>query len=88
MRYKIKIIKKEDKIFPKRLKEIKKCPDQLYAIGNINLLKSNGIAIVGSRNCSEYGLKMAERFANELSEKGVTIISGMAIRSRYSSACW
>lgn len=94
MKQDIKIIKKEDKEFPEKLKELNKCPKELYAVGNIELLKSDGIAIVGSRKCSDYGLKMANKFARELSRKGITIISGMAIRDRYSSTyrkycyCW
>jgi DNA processing protein len=85
MKHDIKIIKKEDKEFPAKLKELSKCPKELYAIGNIELLKSEAIAIVGSRNASDYGLKMADKFARELSRKGITIISGMAIRNRYCS---
>lgn len=75
----IKIIKKEDKIFPQKLLEIKNCPKLLYAIGNIELLYNNSIAIVGARNCTEYGAKYAKEFGEALSKKGITIVSGMAI---------
>jgi len=43
------------------------------------LLKSNGIAIIGSRAYSEYGRKYAIKFAKGLAEQGLTIISGMAL---------
>ena len=46
------------------------------------ILKQKGIAIVGSRNATEYGRKVALQFAKELSENGITIISGLAIRDR------
>ena len=69
----------EDKEYPECLKQIKNPPKQLYLKGNIKLLKSPSIAIVGARNCTQYGEKMAKKFANELAEFGITIISGMAL---------
>lgn len=68
----------KDKKYPEKLKKIKKPPKQLYIIGNLSLLNTAGIAIIGSRNCSVYGEKMAKKFSKELSQYGVTIISGMA----------
>lgn len=42
-------------------------------------MKNPAIAIIGSRNCTQYGKEMAIKFARELSQYGLTIISGMAI---------
>ena len=81
MNYDIKTINKEDEKYPESLRAISKPPKTLYAIGNIELLKSESIAIVGSRDCSEYGLEMAKKFSWELANKGITIVSGMALRS-------
>ena len=64
---------------PESLKQIKNPPKRLYLKGNIKLLKTPGIAIVGARNCTQYGEKMAKKFAKELAEFGITIISGMAL---------
>lgn len=72
-------VKIEDKIYPQNLRKIKKAPEKLYMEGNIELLKTPGIAIIGSRECTEYGKNTAIKFSRELSLKGVTIISGMAI---------
>ena len=69
----------EDENYPGILKKISKPPKALNYIGNVNLLKKPGIAIVGSRNCTEYGKQMAIKFAKELSNYGMNIISGMAI---------
>ena len=69
----------EDKEYPESLKQIKNLPRQLYLKGNVKLLKTPGIAIVGARNCTQYGEKMAKKFAKELAEFGITIISGMAL---------
>ncbi len=77
----MKIIKKEYKNYPEQLKEIKQSPETLYILGNEKLLKKTSLAIVGSRHCSEYGIKYAKKFAKEISEQGITIISGLAIRN-------
>lgn len=67
-----------DKKYPKSLLKIDNPPKQLYLEGNIELLNKNCIAIIGSRNCSENGKKLAQKFAIELSNQGIIIISGMA----------
>lgn len=47
-------------------------------MGNIDILKMPSVAIVGSRDYSEYGRKMAEKFTKELIYNGFAIVSGMA----------
>ena len=71
-------INKVDDIFPDKLRKISNPPEQLYLDGNINLLNSKCISIIGSRNCSENGQKIAKKFATELSTSGLTIVSGLA----------
>lgn len=68
----------EDEKYPEQLKKIKNPPKQLYVNGNIKLLDTLGIAIIGSRKCTKYGEKMAMKFSRELSMEGLTVISGMA----------
>lgn len=68
----------ESEKYPKQLRKIKNPPKQLYFKGNIELLNENMIAIIGSRNCSERGGNLAEKFAAELFDQGLTIVSGMA----------
>ena len=65
--------------YPDKLRDIPKPPQQLYVLGNETLLKSNGIAVIGPMSYSEYGKKYALKFAKELAEQGLTIISGMAL---------
>ncbi len=60
----------EDIEFPQTLRDIEKPPKQLYYEGNINLLKQTSIAVIGSRCCSEYGVKMCTKFSSELAEAG------------------
>lgn len=75
---KIKRIKKEDDLYPNKLREINSSPKELYAIGNIELLNIASIAIVGSRDCDEYGKEQTKRFSSYLAQKGLCIVSGLA----------
>lgn len=70
----------EDEIYPKKLLKIKNYPKELYVLGNYELLnKQNSVAIIGSRDCTEYGRECATYFSEELSKKDVCVISGLAI---------
>lgn len=51
----------------------------MYTAGNVELLKSNIISIIGSRACSDNGKKLASEFTKELVYQGMVIASGMAI---------
>lgn len=75
----IKIIKYDDDEFPTTLKKIKNAPKQLYVIGNLGNLKENGIAVIGSRNCSNYGRTICKIFTNNLVGYNLNIISGLAV---------
>lgn len=67
-----------NKIYPKQLRNIYNPPIKLYALGNIDILNQKGLAIVGSRKATGYGIKVALKISRELSEKGLHIISGLA----------
>lgn len=82
----MKIINIEDKAYPKRLLRIKNPPKKLYVAGNHSLLNNNSLAIVGSRQCTEYGIKNTQKFAKQIAKEGVTIVSGLAIRNRHSGS--
>ena len=68
----------KDKEYPKQLKNIPNPPKQLYFIGNIELLNKNSIAIIGTRNASGNGKRLASKFSKELVAQGIAIVSGMA----------
>lgn len=74
----MKIIKITDSKYPQRLKNIKNPPKILYALGDINLLNKESIAIVGTRNSTAYGRGVAQKFAKEISEQGICVVSGLA----------
>ncbi|MBQ9002633.1 MAG: DNA-processing protein DprA [Eggerthellaceae bacterium] len=66
-----------DDSFPVNLRMIPKPPKCLYVIGNPAALQP-GLAVIGARKATPYGLTCARRFARIASEKGVCIISGGA----------
>lgn len=68
----------ENKRYPNQLRNIKNPPKQLYLEGNLELLKENIISIIGSRNCTKRGIRLAKKFASELLDQGLVIASGMA----------
>lgn len=76
---KIYEIDEKDNNYPQSLKKVCKTKPKIYAMGNLNLLKNKSIAIVGSRKNTEYGEKYAAKFAYELSNFGITVVSGLAI---------
>lgn len=74
----IKIINISDDNYPAKLKNIYAPPITIFAKGDISLLNSKSIAVVGSREPSKYGIYVAEKFSKELSKEGITIVSGLA----------
>ncbi len=74
----VKVVALSDPAYPQRLKEIYDPPLVLYVRGNVEALAVPGIAVVGTRHPTPYGLGMAERLACDLAVRGLSIISGMA----------
>ena len=66
------------KEYPKTLKNIFSPPIILYYKGTIKQEDDNSVAIVGTRVATRYGKGIAEKFANDLASKGITIVSGLA----------
>ncbi|TDO89375.1 DNA processing protein [Halanaerobium saccharolyticum] len=63
--------------YPDRLKEIYDPPPVIFYKGGLNF-QLPAVAIIGSRNSTLYGRKIAGKTASELAEKGINIISGLA----------
>ncbi len=64
--------------YPPRLAEITAPPPLLYVRGAVTAADSRAVAIVGSRDCTAYGRRVAERLASGLARAGVTVVSGLA----------
>lgn len=67
-----------DSDYPPLLKQISSPPLLLFVAGNRKHLISTQIALIGSRNATQYGTKWATYFAQELVKKELTITSGLA----------
>lgn len=68
-----------DSDYPDLLKHINDPPIALFALGDQSLLDHPKVAIVGSRNPSPVGAKVAASIAQNLAEAGLTVVSGMAL---------
>lgn len=73
------IITLTDPQYPLLLTQTKAAPPILFVKGNINVLSSPQIAVVGSRYCSAYGEYCARAITGDLSQAGMTITSGLAL---------
>ncbi len=74
----IEVITYQDKRYPSLLKEIYDPPLLIYLKGDATLLNTPSLAIVGTRQATFYGMKTATRLSMQLSELGLTIVSGLA----------
>ena len=68
-----------DALYPQRLKNIYHPPLLLYGKGKMPLFDEEvAVAVVGTRDCTPYGIRCAEKLGYELSQQGALVISGMA----------
>ena len=65
--------------YPDHLAESPDAPAVIYVAGDMDPRDNNGVAIVGTRNATDYGIQMATTLAHDLASMGITIISGLAI---------
>lgn len=66
--------------FPERLKHIPDAPIILYAKGNLKALNSEkSVAVIGTREPTDFGMKAGEKLSSIFTNKGFTIVSGLAI---------
>lgn len=75
----INLICFEDREYPSRLRHIYNPPYSLYVRGGLPRESAPAVAVIGARHCSVYGTRTAERIGMQLAERGVSVISGMAL---------
>lgn len=64
--------------YPAALADLPDAPPVLWAKGDIGLLQRPMVAMVGARNASSLGLRMARRLAGSLGAAGQVVVSGLA----------
>jgi DNA processing protein len=74
----VRPIATDDPEYPDSLRELPDPPPLLYVRGRIEPADALAIGIVGSRHCTPYGLRMAERLSQALARVGLTVVSGLA----------
>ena len=67
-----------DALYPPPLGDIPDPPGLLYVRGRYEPRDQIAIALVGSRRCTPYGLRVAERLGSSLARVGLTVVSGLA----------
>ncbi|TAF66446.1 MAG: DNA-protecting protein DprA [Cytophagales bacterium] len=74
----IQIVALHEENYPKRLREIHDAPLLLYYQGNTPLNAQRVIAIVGTRQASDYGKSITEQLVKDLKKYNPLIVSGLA----------
>jgi DNA processing protein len=71
---------RHDPAFPRALAAVFDPPAGLFVRGpgEVDLLDSPSVAVVGARSCSSYGAQVARLLGRELAAAGLVVLSGMA----------
>lgn len=74
----IRVVAWNDASFPSSLLTLSDLPPALWYRGDLDVLTSPCVAIVGSRVASAVSIETATRIANDLASRGITVVSGLA----------
>ena len=83
----VEFVSVENEKYPQRFREINEYPYGIYIKGNNLIQEKKIVAIVGARNCTLYGRKIAKDIGFELAANDVIVISGLA-RGIDSEGLW
>lgn len=72
------LLRADDPCYPARLSDLPDAPPVLWCMGDPALLSRPMVALVGARNASSIGLRMARRLAEGLGAAGAVVVSGLA----------
>lgn len=74
----IRLVTVGDEEYPHRLRRIPDAPYYFFIRGKLPVEDAPAVAVIGARECSEYGRYVARTLGEALGRGGVTVISGMA----------
>ncbi len=74
----ISLVTRGEEAYPKRLAGIPDAPYGLFVRGSLEGTEQPTVAVIGARDCSQYGAYVAERLGALLGSRGITVVSGMA----------
>jgi DNA processing protein len=77
-RHHVRLVAQGGADYPAALATIHDPPPLLYVRGTLEARDADAVALVGSRHCTPYGKRVAERLAGELARAGWTVVSGLA----------
>lgn len=75
----VQFISIDDSAYPARLLEIPDPPVFLYALGDLSILGQPTIGLVGTREMSRYGRRVAQDFVPDFVRAGMVTVSGLAL---------
>lgn len=80
----VKVVCQCDDSYPKQLLDLPSAPKALFYRGNLGLLSDprgtdSMVSMIGARRATGYGLEVAAGISRELSNAGLTVVSGMAL---------
>ncbi|MCM1121030.1 MAG: DNA-processing protein DprA [Eubacterium sp.] len=74
----IKFVVFGEKDYPAKLAAIPDAPCAIYYAGRLPDDDKKSVAVIGARECTEYGRMLAKQFGRMLAEAGIQVVSGMA----------
>ncbi|MCR2046803.1 DNA-processing protein DprA [Acetatifactor muris] len=74
----IEILTIDEEEYPERLREIPDAPYGIFVRGKLPVADAPAVAVIGARDCSEYGKYVAAELGAVLGQQGVIVVSGMA----------
>lgn len=75
----VQVLRPEDHAYPARLAADVEPPALLFVRGDLDAAAGTTVAIVGTRRCTGSGAGFARELGRELTEAGITIVSGLAL---------
>lgn len=74
----ITVVTIKSETYPELLKEIDSSPIMLYCKGDVNLLNTDCLGVVGTRRATKYGKDQGSKFIKDIASENITIVSGLA----------